>query len=329
MKRREFITLIAGAAVAPSLLWPLAARAQQVTPMVGFIGPALDRRQHWLAAFRAGLGAEGFVDGRNVRIEYRSADGGPEGLPELAADLVRKGAAVIATSGPPAAVAAKRATATIPIVFMSGVDPVQLGLVSSFHRPEGNVTGFYFPVIELPAKRLGLLHELLPTARRIAVLVNPADASTADPTTRDTRVAGHALSLDIEVFNASNGAEIGAVFAALSSWRPDALLIGSDPLFNTEREQLVALAARHALPAFHFQRDYVDAGGLISYGPDYTDSYRQAGAYVGRILKGARTTDLPIQQPTKLELVINLKTAKSLGLEVPPTLLARADEVIE
>jgi putative ABC transport system substrate-binding protein len=329
MRRREFLALLGGAAAAPSLLWPLVARAQQGTPVVGFIGPALDRRQHWLAAFRAGLGAEGFVDGRNARIEYRSADGGAEGLPELAADLVRRGTAVIAASGPPAALAAKRATSTIPIVFTSGVDPVQLGLVSSFHRPEGNVTGFYFAVIELPAKRLGLLHELLPAARRIAVLVNPTNASTSGPTVRETRVAGHALSLDIEVFNASNGAEIGAAFATLSSWRPDALLIGSDPVFNTEREQLVALAARHALPAFHFQRDYVEAGGLISYGPDYADTYRQTGGYVGRILKGARTTDLPIQLPTKLELVINLKTAKGLGLEVPPMLLARADEVIE
>ncbi len=262
-----------------------------VMPVVGFLGPALDRRQHWLAAFRTGLGAEGFVDGQNVRIEYRSADGGAKGLPELAAALVRREVAVIATSGPPAALAARRATQTIPIVFVSGVDPVQMGLVSSFNRPDGNVTGFYFPVTELPAKRLALLHELLPMARRIAVLVNPADAATADPTMRDVAVAGHALSLDIEVFNASTSAEVGAAFAALSRWRPDALLIGSDPLFNTERAQLVALSARHALPASHFQRDYVEAGGLMSYGPDYADSYRQAGAYVGRILKGARTTD--------------------------------------
>jgi putative ABC transport system substrate-binding protein len=326
MKRREFITLLGGAAAA----WPLAARAQQqVTPVVGFLGPALDRRQHWLAAFRTGLGAEGFTDGQNVRIQYHSADGGAKGLPELAADLVRRDVAVIFASGPPAALAAKRATPTIPIVFVSGVDPVQMGLVSSFNRPDGNVTGFYFPVTELPAKRLELLHELLPMAKRIAVLVNPADAATAGPTMRDVAVARHALSLDIEVFNASTSAEIGAAFMALSSWRPDALLVGSDPLFNTERAQLVALAARHALPASYFQRDYVEAGGLMSYGPDYADSYSQAGAYVGRILKGARTTDLPVQQPTKLELVINLKTAKALGLEVPATLLARADEVIE
>jgi putative ABC transport system substrate-binding protein len=325
MKRRKFLAVLGAAAV-----WPLAAHAQQqVTPVVGFLGPALDRRRHWLAAFRTGLGAEGFTDGQNVRIEYRSADDGAKGLPELVADLVRREVAVIAASGPPAALAAKRATPTIPIVFLSGADPVRMGLVSSFNRPDGNVTGFYFPVTELPAKRLALLHELLPMARRIAVLVNPADASTAGPTTREVAVAGHALGLDIEVFNASTSAEVGAAFAALSRWRPDALLVGSDPLFNTEQAQLVALAARHALPASHFQRYYVEAGGLMSYGPDYADSYRQAGTYVGRILKGARTRDLPVQQPTKLELVINLKTAKELGLDVPPTLLARADEVIE
>jgi putative ABC transport system substrate-binding protein len=326
MRRREFITLLGGAAAA----WPPAARAQQqLTPVVGFLGPALDTRQHWLAAFRTSLGAEGFVDGQNVRIEYRSADGGAKGLPELAADLVRREVAVILASGPPAALAAKHATPAIPIVFLSGVDPVQMGLVSSFHRPGGNVTGFYFPVTELPAKRLALLHELLPMARRIAVLVNPADAATADPTMRGVAVAGRALSLDVEVFNASTSAEVGAVFAALSKWRPDALLVGSDPLFNSERAQLVALAAHHALPASYFQRDFVEAGGLMSYGPDYANSYRQAGAYIGRILKGARTTDLPVQQSTRLELVINLKTAKVLGIDVPPTLLARADDVIE
>jgi ABC-type uncharacterized transport system substrate-binding protein len=309
--------------------WPLAVSAQQrVVPVVGFLGPGLDARQHWLAAFRAGLAGEGFVDGQNVRLEYRSAEGGAKELPELAADLVRRGVAVIAAAGPPAALAAKRATQTIPIVFLSGVDPVHMGLVLSFNRPEGNVTGFYFPVTELPAKRLALLRELLPTARRIAVLVNP-DGATAEPTVRGVAVAGHALSLEIEVFNASTGAAIGAAFAALSRWRPDALLVGSDPLFNTERAQLVALAARHAFPAAYFQRDYVEAGGLISYGPDYADSYRQAGAYVGRILKGAKPADLPVQQPTKLELLINLKTAKAIGLEVPPSLLARADEVIE
>jgi putative ABC transport system substrate-binding protein len=326
MKRRDLITLIVGAAA----ISPLAARAQQlVTPVVGFLGPGLHTRENWLAAFRRGLGAQGFVDGRNVLIDYRSADSGMEGLRELASDLVRLQVTVIFASGPPAARAVKRATQTIPIVFLTGADPVQMGLVSSFNRPDGNATGFYFPVTELSAKRLALLRELLPAAKRIAVLVNPADAATAEPTTRDVGVAGRALGLEIEIFKASTNAEIGAAFAALSSWRPDALLVGSDPLFNTERAQLVALTARNALPASHFQRDYVEAGGLISYGPDYAGIYHQAGTYVGLILKGARPADLPVQQPTKLELVINLKTAKTLDLAIPDRLLALADEVIE
>jgi putative tryptophan/tyrosine transport system substrate-binding protein len=326
LKRRSFITLLGGATAA----WPLAASPQQlVTPVVGFLGLALGSRERWLAAFRRGLGAEGFVDRRNVLIEYRSADGGMEGLRELAADLVRLQVTVIFASGPPAARAVKRATQTIPIVFLTGGDPIQLGLVSSFNRPDGNATGFYIPVNELPAKRLALLHELLPAAKRIAVLVNHADAATAEPTTRDVAVAGRALGLEIEIFKASTNAEVGAAFAALSSWRPNALLVGSDPLFNSERAQLVALAARHALPASYFNRDFVEAGGLMSYGPDYAGSYHQAGAYVGLILKGARPADLPVQQPTKLELVINLKTAKALGLAIPDRVLALADEVIE
>jgi ABC-type uncharacterized transport system substrate-binding protein len=326
LKRREFITLLGGTAMA----WPLAARAQQAAmPVVGFLGPALITRQHWLTAFRRGLGTEGFIEGQNVTIEYRSADGGAAELPELAAELIRRQVAVIFALGPPAALAAKRSTQTIPIVFVSGGDPVQMGLLSSFHRPDGNVTGFYFLATELVAKRLALLHELLPRAERVAVLVNPTNAATAEPTARDVAVAGRALSLDIQVFNASTRGEIDSAFAAFSSWRPDALFVGPDPLFNTERAQLVALAARHALPASYFQRDYVEAGGLMSYGPDYADSFHQAGVYVGRLLKGARPADLPVQQPTRYELLINLKTAKALGLEIPPTVLARADEVIE
>jgi putative ABC transport system substrate-binding protein len=326
MRRREFITLLGSAAAA----WPLAASAQQrAMPVIGFLGPALDTRQHWLAAFRRGLGAEDFVEGQNVTIEYRSTDSGAEGLPELAAELVRRQVAVIFASGPPAALAAKRSTQTIPIVFVSGGDPVQWGLVSSFHRPDGNVTGFYFLATELVAKRLALLHELLPGTKRVAVLVNPTNAATAEPTVRDVVVAGRALSLDIQVFNASTSREIDSTFAAFSNWRPEALFVGPDPLFNTERAQIVTLAARHSLPASYFQRDHVEANGLMSYGPDYADSYYQAGVYVGRILKGARPADLPVQQPTKYELVINLKTAKALGLEVPPTLLSLADEVIE
>jgi putative ABC transport system substrate-binding protein len=326
MRRRQLITLLGGAAAA----WPLGVRAQQKPmPVVGVLGPALGTRQRWLTAFRRGLETEGFLEGQNVTIEFRSADGGAEGLPELAADLVRRQVTVIFASGPPAGLAAKRLTQIIPIVFVSGGDPVQAGLVSSFRRPEGNVTGFYFLLTELVAKRLALLHELLPRAKRVAVLVNPTNAATAEPTARDVAVAGRELRLDIQVFNASTSAEIDAAFAAFSSWRPEALFVGPDPLFNTERVQLVTLAARHALPVSYFQRDHVEAGGLMSYGPDFTDSYHQAGVYVGRLLKGARPADLPVQQPTKLELVVNLKTAKALGLDVPPTLLARANEVIE
>ncbi len=326
MRRREFLGVLGGAVAA----WPFAARAQRRAMLVvGFLGPALDRRQHWLAAFRRGLGAEDFVEGQNVTIEYRSAHSGTEGLPELAAELVRRQVAVIFASGPPAALAAKRSTQTIPIVFVSGGDPVQMGLVSSFHRPDGNVTGFYFLGAELVAKRLALLHELLPGAKRVAVLVNPTTAATAEPTARDVAVAGRALGLDVRVFNASTGGEIDAAFAAFLSWRPEALLVGPDPLFNTESARLVTLAARHSLPASYFQRDHVEATGLMSYGPDFAHYYRLAGGYVGRLLKGARPADLPVQQPTKFELAINLKIARALGLDVPPTLLAGADEVIE
>jgi putative tryptophan/tyrosine transport system substrate-binding protein len=325
LKRREFIMLLGGA-----VALPLVASAQQVVEaVIGFLSPALATRQHWLAAFRRGLGTEGFIEGQNLTIEYRSDDGGAEGLPELAADLVRRQVAVIFASGPPAALAAKRSTQTIPIVFLSGGDPVQMNLVSSFHRPDGNVTGFYFLATDLVAKRLALLHELLPRAKRVAVLVNPTNAATAKPTAHDVAIAGRALSLNIEIFNASTVGEIDAAFAAFSGWRAEALFIGPDPFFNTERAQLVTLAARHALPASYFQRDHVEANGLMSYGPDFADSYHQAGVYVGRLLKGARPADLPVQQPTKLELAINLKTAKALGLTVPPTLLATADEVIE
>ncbi|HJQ59457.1 MAG TPA: ABC transporter substrate-binding protein [Vineibacter sp.] len=324
MRRRELIGFLGGAAALP-----LAARAQQTAkPVVGYLGPVLTTRQHWLTAFRRGLGVEGFIDGQNVTIEYRSADGA-EGLPELAAELVRRPVTVIFASGPSAALAAKRSTQTIPIVFLSGADPVQMGLVSSFHQPVGNLTGFYFLATELVAKRLALLHELLPGAKRVAVLVNPSNAATAEPTVRDVAVASRALGLDIQVFNASTSGEIDAAFVAFSGWRPEALFVGPDPLFITERALLVTLAARHALPASYFQRGHVEANGLMSYGPDFADSYHQAGVYVGRLLKGARPADLPVQAPTKYELVINLKTAKALSLDVPAMLLARADEVIE
>jgi putative ABC transport system substrate-binding protein len=241
MKRREFITLLGGAAA----LWPLAARAQQpAVPVIGFLGPALDTRRHWIAAFRSGLGAEGFFEGQNTTIDYQSADRRVT-LPELAAELVRRQVAVIFASGPPAALAAKRSTQSMPIVFVSGGDPVQMGLVSSFHQPTGNVTGFYFLLTGLVAKRLALLHELLPRGKRVAVLVNPANVATAEPTKRDSAVASLELGLDMQVFNASTSGEIDAAFAAFSSWRPEALFVGPDPLFNTERAQLVALAASH------------------------------------------------------------------------------------
>jgi ABC-type uncharacterized transport system substrate-binding protein len=248
MRRREFITLLGCAAA-----WPMVARGQQPQmQVIGFLGPALITRQHWLTAFRRGLGTEGFVEGQNVTIEYRSADGGVEELSKLAVELLQRQVAVIFASGPPAALAAKRSTQAIPIVFLSGGDPAQMGLVSSFHRPDGNVTGFYFLATELVAKRLALLHELLPRAERVAVLVNPTNAATAEPTTRDVAVAGRTLSLDIQVFNASTREEIDSAFAAFLRWRPDALFVGPDPLFNTERAQLVTLAARHALPASYF-----------------------------------------------------------------------------
>jgi putative ABC transport system substrate-binding protein len=329
ISRRRIICSL-GALAGAAVVWPLAARTQEpAKSVIGYLGPALGARRHWLAAFHRGLSAEGFVEGQNATIEYRSADGSLEGLGELVADLVRRRVAVIAAIGPSAALAAKRATQTIPIVFLSGVDPVQMGLVSSFSQPGGNVTGFHVLATELVAKRLALLHELLPGAKRVAVLVNPTNAATAEPTVRDVAPASRALGLEVRVFNAGTSGEINAAFAAFSGWRPEALLLGPDPLFNTEGAQLVTLAARHALPATYFQRDHAEAGGLMSYGHDFTDSYHQVGAYVGRILKGARAADLPVQQPTKFELVVNLKTAKALGITIPQSILFRADEVIE
>jgi putative ABC transport system substrate-binding protein len=327
MRRREFITLLGGTAA-----WPLAARAQQAPkPMVGYLSvQAIAARPQYLAAFRRGLAAEGFVEGQNVTIEYRSADGKPERLPDLAADLVRRQVAVIATAGgPPAALAAKRATETIPVVFNSGGDPVRLGLVSSFNRPDGNLTGIYFMLTELVAKRLALMHELLPGAKRIAVLVNPANAAEAEPTVQNVSAASRELGLGIQVFNASTSDEIDTTFIAIVGWRSDALFVGADPFFTNQRTQFVTLAARHALSASYFIRDFIEAGGLMSYGPDIGDNQRQLGVYVGRILKGEKPGDLPVVQPTKYELVLNLKTARTLGITIPPGVLAIADEVIE
>jgi putative tryptophan/tyrosine transport system substrate-binding protein len=327
MRRREFIALLGGATVA----WPLAARGQQAMPVIGFLSITFAGEQpQWLAAFRKGLSETDYVEGHNVSIEYRWAEDQYNRLPELAADLIHHHVSVIVTPlSAPAALAAKAATTTTPIVFSVGDDPVKLGLVASLARPDGNATGVNFFSTELSAKRLGLLRELLPKAARIGVLVNPTNVETTERAMKDINAAAGALGLQIQVLNASNGDEIDSAFTTLVSDRADALLVGPDAFFASRRVQIAILAARHMVPAIYTIREYAEAGGLISYGTDVTDSLRQQGVYVGRILKGAKPTDLPVVQSTKFELVINLRTAKALGLTVPPTLLARADGVIE
>jgi putative ABC transport system substrate-binding protein len=326
MKRRAFITLLGGAAAA----WPFAARAQQpALPVIGFLSSSSPAdRANLVTAFRQGLSETGHVEGRNVAIEYRWAEGKNDRLPDLAADLVRRQVAVIAVHDTPSAIAAKAATTTIPIVFVSGGDPVKLGLVASFNRPGGNVTGVSFMAAELGAKQLGLLHELLPGAVRIAVLVEPNFPLT-EPFVSDVRAAALVIGKQIEVLDASTGRDIDTVFASLAQKPVDALLVGPTSLFHIGRVQLVTLAAYHRVPAIYLLREFAEAGGLMSYGTSFTDAYRQVGIYAGRILKGEKPGDLPVMRSTKFEFVINLNTAKAFGLTVPPGVLAIADEVIE
>jgi len=324
MRRREFITLLSGVAA-----WPLAARGQQpAMPVIGFLrNTSLLDSMPLLIAFRQGLKETGFVEGQNVAIEYRWAEGQHDRLRALVADLIERKVAVIAANSP-SALAAKTATTTIPIVFTTGDDPVNLGLVTSLSRPTDNVTGVTFFAGAVIAKQLELLHELLPQAIATSVLVNP-NFPGATFQLKDVQEAARTVGHTMHVLNASTGGEIDRAFATLVQQRNDALLVGGDPFFLSRRSQFVTLAARHAVPTIYPQREYVESGGLMSYGTSVTDAYRQVGVYVGRILKGAKPTDLPVVRATKFELVINLQTTKLLGLEVPPTLLARADEVIE
>ena len=325
LKRRDFITLLVGAAA-----WPLTARAQQpAMPVVAFLDAAsLETEVRGLTEFRRGLSEIGYVEGHNVMIEYRSAEGQADRLPALAADIVRRRVAVIATVANNAAVTAKAATTTIPIVFTVGGDPIKMGLVDSLNRPGGNITGVSFLSSDIVAKMLEALHELMPKAARIAALVNPTNQNAAADT-KEAEAAARILGLELQVVNASNGREIDDAFALLVERRAAALLIEGDPFLVGRMKQLVVLTARHAIPAIYQGRDFPDAGGLMSYGANRSDALRVAGGYTGRILKGAKPADLPVQLATKLELVVNLYTAKALRLDVPPTLLARADEVIE
>jgi putative ABC transport system substrate-binding protein len=327
VRRRKFITLLRGAAAA----WPLAARAQQAAiPVIGFLNPTLpDAITEPMRSFRQALKDTGYVEGESIAIEYRFADNQPERLPEVAAELVKRRVSVIvATGGPTSALAAKAATTAIPIIFNLAEDPVRLGLVSSIARPGGNLTGVNILADELTAKRLELLHELVPGAARVTVFINPNNP-VADATVKELEAAAHAMGLQIQARRTSSGREIDSAFEMFARERPDALFITGDTLFNSRRVQLALLAALHRLPMTCGLRSYVEAGGLMSYGADLRDAYRQVGAYTGRVLKGAKPADLPVVQSSKFELVINNQAARVLGLTVPPTLLARADEVIE
>jgi putative tryptophan/tyrosine transport system substrate-binding protein len=322
--RRQFISALGAAAA-----WPLTARAQQAAmPVVGFFnaGSADAAR---VAAFRKGLSETGTIEGQNVTVEYHWLEGQYDRLPPMVTDLVRRQAAVIVTIGAPAAVATKAATATIPIVFGVGEDPVQLGLVTNLARPGGNATGINFFSQEVVAKRLRLLHDLVPKAVRVAVLLNPANAVAAESTLRDVQEAAFAIGLQIQIFNASTIGEIDAAFANLARERPDAVFVGPDGFFNSRGVQFSTLTARERIPAAYENRGFAAVGGLMSYGTDMADMARQVGVYTGEILKGTKPADLPVLQPTKFEFVLNLTTAKALGLAIPDKLLALADEVIE
>jgi putative ABC transport system substrate-binding protein len=328
MQRREFITILGGAAAA----WPLTARAQQpAMPVIGFLGSFSSgyAKRLVLPAVRQGLNETGYIEGQNVVIEYRSAEGHYDQLPGLAADLVgRKVAVILATGGSEPARAAKAATATIPIVFVSAADPVKAGIVASLNRPGGNVTGVSLLGSALEAKRLGLLYEIVPGAASIGVLVNP-NYPDAELQLREQQEAARVIKRQINIVRASTESEIDTAIATVIQQGAGALLVAQDPFFGGRREQIVALAARYRLPAMYYQRDFAEIGGLVSYGTDFADGYRQAGIYVGKILKGTDPADLPVMQPTKFELVVNLKTAESLGLAIPESFLLRAEEVIE
>ena len=326
MKRREFITFLGGAAAA----WPITARAQQAAkPVIGFLrNTSADTSANYVAAFRQGLNEVGYVEGQNLAIEYRWSEGRDERLPTLAAELVRRPVAVFVAANNTALVAAKAATETIPIVFVTGDDPVQLGFVTSLSRPAGNITGVSFYSGTLGAKQVEFLHEIAPKVTAIGILINPNNPA-ADEQIKVAQVAARALGLQIYVAKSRSESDFDPAFALLTQQQVGALVIGGDALFNSQHARLAALAARHALPTIHFAREIVAAGGLMSYGTNVRDAYRQAGVYVGRLLRGAKPADLPVMLPTKFELAINLKTAKALGLTIAPTLLDRVDEVIE
>jgi putative ABC transport system substrate-binding protein len=331
MRRREFISLFGSAAVAPAMLWPFAALAQQPPmPVIGFLNSG--SRELFavrVAAFHQGLNDTGFVEGRNVAVEYQWAQGQYDRLPALAADLVRRQVAVIAaTGGIPSALAAKAATSTIPIVFVAGSDPIKFGVVTSLSRPDSNLTGLTVFTAELVPKRLELLHQVVRKAATVALLVNPTNAVT-EIVQRDVQEAARTLGLQLNVVHASAEPDLDKVFATLDQLRAGALVIGTDAFFDGQSERLAALAARHAMPTIYQTREFAVAGGLMSYGGSLPDAYRKAGVYTGRVLKGEKPADLPVMQSTKVELIINLKTAKALGIEIPAALLATADEVIE